>query len=74
MRTGIGQISDFIRRCAEADGIPCRTPGVPAECFILLLRGWPGYAIVDKQPVTEAGRNRWVEGMVRTLVAGREGW
>lgn len=71
---GIAQISDFIRECAEVDGVRCRTPDIAAECFILLIRGWYGYAMVDEQPVAASERERWVEQMVDTLVAGRAGW
>ena len=73
-RLGVAQISDFIRRCAEADDIPCRRPEIPAECFVLLLRGWYGYAIVAKEPEMAATREQWVEDMVDTLIAGRGGW
>lgn len=71
---GVAQIGDFIRRCSEADGIPCRKPEFVAECFTLLLRGWYGYAMVSEQPVTVAERRAWVEQMVDVLLEGRAGW
>lgn len=73
-RVGIAQIGEFIARCAEADGIPCRNPRVPAKCFILMIRGWYGYAIVDERAVTKRERNRWIDEMVDTLMAGRANW
>lgn len=73
-RVGVAQIGEFIRQCADADGITCRAPDVPAECFILLLRGWYGYAMVDECPTPKHVREQWVEGMVDTLIAGRLGW
>ncbi|MCT2399931.1 TetR/AcrR family transcriptional regulator [Novosphingobium mangrovi (ex Huang et al. 2023)] len=73
-RVGIEQITDFIRHCAQADGIACRRPEVPAECFILLLRGWYGFAILRDEQVTQAEREAWVDGMVGTLIAGRAHW
>jgi len=71
---GIAQISDFIRECAKADGVPARAPDLAAECFTLLLRGWYGYAIVSEQPITAAERERWVEQMVDLLLQGRSAW
>lgn len=71
---GIKQITDFIELCAQADGIPCRTPHIAAECFTLLLRGWYGYAIVSEEPVTPVERKVWAEQMVDVLLAGRAGW
>lgn len=71
---GIKQITDFIELCAQADGIPCRTPYIAAECFTLLLRGWYGYAIVSEEPVTPVERKVWAEQMVDVLLAGRAGW
>lgn len=73
-RTGISHIARFIERCAEADGITCRRPDVPAEAFILLLRGWYGHAFLREQAVSAAERERWVNAMVDLLVAGRARW
>ncbi|WP_159982039.1 MULTISPECIES: TetR/AcrR family transcriptional regulator [unclassified Novosphingobium] len=73
-RVGIEQISAFIAECAVAEGIACRRPNVPAECFILLLRGWYGYAFLRDNPVPRVEREDWVEGMVDTLIAGRAAW
>lgn len=73
-RVGIEQITRFIEACARADAIPCRRPEAPAECFILLLRGWYGHAFLRPEPVTPAEQQAWVERMVDTLLAGREGW
>lgn len=74
--TAVGnrQISEFIRLCAQADGITCRNAEFVAESFTFLLRGWYGYAILNEQPVTEAARKAWVEQMVDMLIAGRSGW
>lgn len=73
-RVGIEQIAAFIRECAEVDGTPCRAPEHAAECFILLLRGWYGYAMLDRHPTPKKKREQWVEEMVDTLIAGRAGW
>lgn len=73
-RIGIAQIAAFIARCAQADGIACRHPEVPAECFILLLRGWYGQAFLGDEPVTSAEREAWVDSMVDALVGGRASW
>jgi len=71
---GIAQIAAFIARCGEADGLPCRDPQVPAECFILLLRGWHGRVMLGGVVASAQERERWVEAMVRTLIAGRAAW
>ncbi|MCJ2177157.1 TetR/AcrR family transcriptional regulator [Novosphingobium album (ex Hu et al. 2023)] len=73
-RTGIEQITRFIARCAEADGIPCRHPEIPAEGFILMLRGWYGRAFLRETAVPAAERESWVDAMVDLLVAGRASW
>jgi AcrR family transcriptional regulator len=73
-RMGIIQIRQFIEKCAEADGIPCQNPAWPAECFILLLRGWYGHAFLRPDPVTVEERQAWIDRMVDTLIAGRSGW
>ena len=71
---GIAAIAAFIRRCAEADGVPCRDPEMAAECFTLLLRGWYGRVLLGGGSATPAARERWVGRMVATLIAGRAGW
>ncbi|WP_052223047.1 TetR/AcrR family transcriptional regulator [Novosphingobium malaysiense] len=73
-RVGIEQITAFIARCADADGIPCRNPQTPAECFILLLRGWYSHAFLREESVTVAERENWTDAMVDLLVAGRTSW
>lgn len=71
---GIAQISEFIRRCAEADGIACKAPEHVAECFTLLLRGWYAYAILDEEQITVKERETWVEQTVEVLMNGRQSW
>lgn len=73
-RVGIAHIANFIERCAEADDVPCRNAAAAAECFILLVRGWYGYAVLNELPVRQSEREAWVETMVDMLVAGRAGW
>ena len=71
---GVSHISEFIRRCAEADGIACKAPEAVAECFTLLLRGWYGYAIIGDRPATAAAREAFVNQMVDVLLTGRANW
>ncbi|MDE8652515.1 TetR/AcrR family transcriptional regulator [Novosphingobium album (ex Liu et al. 2023)] len=73
-RIGIGQITGFIAACARADGVACRQPEVPAESFILLLRGWHGLAMLGQRRVPPAERRAWIERMVDNLIAGRDRW
>lgn len=71
---GVRQVSDFIARCARADGIACHQPGLVAEMFIQLLRG--RYDAILLAGGTEAlpVHQNWVEAVVDKLVAGRSGW
>lgn len=71
---GIGQISDFIRQCAEADGVPCRDPRIVAEAFIFLLRGWYAHNMLTSRSISRAKREEWVDRAVTTLVSAREDW
>lgn len=68
----IGRIAEFIARCAEADGVPCGEPRVPARNLYMLLRGWTlGYLLEGgKTPVDES----WIEPAIDALIAGRSGW
>lgn len=72
--TGIRQVSDFIARCAVADGIACRNPALIAEMFILMLRG--RYVDVMLAGGTQAMPTHlhWIEAAVEGLLAGRAGW
>lgn len=71
---GIRQVSDFIARCALADGKPCRNPALIAQMFILMLRG--RYMDVLLAGRTEAilAHQHWVDISVDNLIAGRAGW
>jgi len=71
---GIGHISDFIRQCAAADGLPCKDPGAVAEAFIFLLRGWYGNVMLTNRNVSRAAREKWVERAVDTLISARADW
>lgn len=73
-QTGIKQITAYIKRCSDAEGITCQNPELPAECFILLIRGWYGQAFLREAPVTSQEREQWVDSMVELLVAGRAAW
>lgn len=71
---GVGQISTFIKACADADGIPCRDPDGVAEIFIIMIRGWFVNVILGDCEVADTERDRWVELMVHVLLSGRQGW
>lgn len=73
-RLGTELITAFIIECAEADGVECRNPEVPAELFNVALRGWYGNAMLDKRTVSASEREAWVDNMVDCLIAGRQGW
>ncbi len=71
---GVRQVSDFIARCALADGVPCRNPGLIAEMFILMLRGRYVDVLLAGGAEAVAAHRHWVEASVDTLLAGRAGW
>lgn len=71
---GIGQVSEFIRQCAIADGLPCRDPGIVAETFIFLLRGWYADMLLANRTISRGARESWVERAVHTLVSSRQEW
>jgi AcrR family transcriptional regulator len=71
---GMNQISNFIRRCAVADGVPCRDPDTVAQMFILMLRGWYLTAMLTNSDVPRAVYEQWVERSVTALLAGRAAW
>lgn len=71
---GVRQVSDFIARCALADGIPCRNPDLIAEMFILMLRGRYIDVLLAGGTEAVAVHQRWVEASVDNLLAGRSGW
>jgi AcrR family transcriptional regulator len=71
---GMSQIAGFIRRCAEADGVPCRDPDTVAQLFIYTLRGWYLNAMLTNSDVPSAVYEDWIERAVDAMVAGRAGW
>ncbi len=73
-RLGIGHISNFIQRCAVADGMACKDPEAVAQTFIYMLRGWYVNALVANRNDPPALIEHWIDRTVRTLIAGRAGW
>lgn len=71
---GVGQIADFIARCAAADGLSCRNPETVAEVFIFMLRGWYVNTVLTARGVVRAEQDRWVNQAVTALIAGRADW
>lgn len=71
---GIDDVAVFIQTCADADGVPCRDPQAAAASLIYMLRGWYVDVLLTNRTVTARQRQRWVEGAVDALIAGRAGW
>lgn len=71
---GITQITDFIRKCAVHDGIPCKDPEGVAEAFIFMMRGWYVDVMLTKRRLSTALREQWVDRSVRVLIADRGQW
>jgi len=70
----ISQVTDFISHCSEVDGVPCRAPGVVAECFVFMLRGWYQHVVQGGEMPGPAQREARVAQMVEILAAGRANW
>lgn len=71
---GVCQVADFIRDCAEADGVPCRDPNAIAEAFILMIRGWYVSVMLTDARVPAKDRAQWVDKAVHCLIVGRADW
>lgn len=71
---GVKRIVGFIRECAQRDGIPCKNPKAVAEIFIFAIRGWYINVMLTNCTVSPAQRERWVRGMVHTLLSSRSDW
>jgi len=67
---GMAQVASFIGQCCESSNRSCPDPQALAEAFILMLRGWYINALLADRDVTPAERKRWVDRMVKALVAG----
>lgn len=72
--TGVRQVSNFIARCALADGIPCHNPALIAEMFILMLRGRYVDVMLGGETDELCIHQLWVEAAVDRLLTGRLGW
>lgn len=73
-RTGIQQVSQYIRDYAIKDQIPCRDPDFVAEMFISITRGWYIETMLRKQPVTDAEIKSWTQRMTKWFVENRHDW
>lgn len=71
---GIGQVADFIRHSAQADGLPCRDPEAAAQAFIMMIRGWYVNVMLTNRPVPAPEREAWVERTVHALISARHEW
>ena len=71
---GIKQVADFIRQCAEADGVACKDPEGIAEAFIFMLRGWYASVMLIGRKASVAERERWVERTVRAFLLAPRDW
>lgn len=71
---GLKRVSQFIRECADADGVACRDPDGAAEAFLQMMRGWHANAMLSNRRVTRAQRKRWVDRSVHVLLSSREAW
>lgn len=73
-RAGVKRVAQFIRQCADAEGIPCQNPEGAAEVFIASLRGWFVTALQSNRRVSAKQREAWVTQCVRLLLASRSIW
>ena len=71
---GIERVAEFIRKCSQAEDMPCKDPQGIAEVFIHMLRGWYINVMLSNREVTEKQRKQWVNGAVKSLMLAREDW
>lgn len=72
--TGIERIAEFIRNCADAEGVPCKEPEAIAEVFIHMIRGWYINVMLSKRNVSDKQRKKWVDRAVAALLMARQDW
>lgn len=73
-RTGIQQVSQYIRDYAVKDQIPCRDPDFVAEMFTSVARGWYIEMMLRKEPVTHAEIKSWTQRMTKWFLESRLKW
>jgi TetR/AcrR family transcriptional repressor of mexJK operon len=73
-KIGIARIANFIKDCADADGIPCKDPQCVAEAFTFMLRGWYVEVMLENRRVSPAERKKWVRRAVHVLLSSRSQW
>ncbi|MCG8316397.1 MAG: TetR/AcrR family transcriptional regulator [Pseudomonadales bacterium] len=71
---GIERVAEFIRKCSQAENMPCKDPQGIAEVFIHMLRGWYINVMLSNREVTEKQRKQWVNRAVKSLMLAREDW
>ena len=71
---GIERVAEFIRKCSQAEDMPCKDPQGIAEVFIHMLRGWYINVMLSNREVTEKQRKQWVNRAVKSLMLAREDW
>lgn len=73
-RLGVARITDFIERCAQAEGARCNNAELVAQVFIMMLRGWYMNVLLTNEIITTVKRKKWVEGAVHILLSSKESW
>jgi AcrR family transcriptional regulator len=73
-RQGIERIANFIRDCAEEDGLTCRNPESVAKVFILMNRGWYIDVMLSNRKISGEELESWVDASLHILLSSREHW
>jgi len=73
-RVGVKQITRYIQEYAERDAIPCRHPGIAADMFLQLTRGWYSEHMLRNRPVSSKEVRGWVSQMLNWFMATRNTW
>jgi len=73
-RRGIERIANFIRDCAEEDGLTCRDPESVAKVFILMNRGWYIDVMLSNRKISSEELEAWVDAALHILLSSREYW
>jgi len=73
-REVVATLTEFIRKCAEREGRPCRDPAKPARLIAQVIRGYHANILLQGKDVSEKEIQSWADSSIDTILAGREVW
>ncbi len=74
MEVGVEVIAEYIRHCAERDGIPCADPHKPAAMYMYALRGFYNWHMLNGRRAEYEEAETFFRGLIAVLVTARKDW